>query len=631
MTLLPMPCPLCGLVMTEQQRLDFDHEVPVAFGGWAGEGRLTHASCNRSAGARISNDRRAAKHSARARARLTEESVVTEILTGKNSVDQPTPRIFDGGGAGQPRATESVHAVWPESQSSKAAGQGPKPVALAAAVGPQPAADVLDEVRALPWVARIGMEPGASWPLYMNGPHPAAVGSYGADAEAIAAEALGIVLRWWQRLVLARVLEHDADGNLVWLQYLVSAPRQVGKTWLLRVLAQVRIRRPDLFGNVPQMTVLCSSSLEKAGHVMHDDVEAHRRAGGYANSRQESMMIRVDDGSIWRISAIGSIHSLTVNNLLLDEAFQAQPDIVRDRAEPTMLEAVCPQFGIFSTAGTVGERKATGYVPRWRETSRSIPGRLIVEWAAPEDLEGVGTVDDWRAASPVWSPQREAMLYAAAMNARTVGEVATFRAQNLNVWASVATTEADRLVHPEVLAGLVTHDDLPLTENLTVAVEDHHGRGAAVALAVMRPDGVVQVTGETFRTRSAALEYAARFVAQDEVRALGPLVLLGASMETDPMTDDIGCALDLRGARETGRAITLYRRLAADNLVEHDADAPNLLGQLGGAELRVTRDGTGFTVDRHDLAQAAVWAVAEASRIDARAAMNLPTDTRGTA
>ena len=45
----------------------------------------------------------------------------------------------------------------------------------------------------------------------------------------------------------------------------------------------------------------------------------------------------------------------------------------------------------------------------------------------------------------------------------------------------------------------------------------------------------------------------------------------------------------------------------------------------------MTRDGTGFTVDRHDLAQAAVWAVAEASRIDARAAANLPTDARGTA
>lgn len=503
-------------------------------------------------------------------------------------------------------------------------------MALAAAIGPQAAADVLDEVRALPWVDRIGVDLGGSWPLYMNGPHPGAVGSYGADAEDVAA-GLGIVLRWWQRLVLARVLEHDEDGRLVWLQYLVSAPRQVGKTWLLRVLAQFRIRRPDLFGGDAQLVVLCSSSLEKAGHVMHDDVLAHRAGGGEANLRQDAMTIRLGDGSLWRISALGSIHSLTVNNLLLDEAFQAQPDIVRDRAEPTMLEAASPQFGIYSTAGTVGERKATGYVPRWRETSRSIPGRLIMEWAAPEGLEGVGTLADWRAASPVWSPQREAMLTAAAMNARTTGEVLTFRAQNLNIWGTVAATEADRLIHTDTLAGLTTAEPMPITENLTVAVEDHHGRGAAVALAVMRPDGVVQVTGETFPTRSAALEYVARFVAGEDVRHLGPLVLLGASMETDPMVDDIQSGLELRGARETGRAITLYRRLAADNLVEHDADAPNLLGQLGGAELRVTRDGTGFTVDRHDLAQAAVWAVAEASRIDARAAEHRPTDLRGTA
>jgi hypothetical protein len=619
MAALPHDCPLCGQTMTEAMALDFDHEVPVAHGGWAGEGRLTHAACNRSAGARIANDRRAAKATRRLMLKVVDAAVSADVSAGQRVWHPP---LFESGGAGQPR----VHVRPPASRGGIGAGQGA--VALAAAVGPQAAADVADEVAALPWVARLGRDEGAAWPLYLSGPHPAAVGSYGEQAEQIAADRLRIRLRWWQRLALARILEHDTEGQLVWLQYLVSAPRQVGKTWLLRVLAQFRIHRPDLFGGGPQLVMLCSSSLDKASAVMREDVLAHRAAGGIANGRQESMTIRRDDGSIWRLGALGSVHSLTINNLLLDEAFQAQPDIVRDRAEPTMLEAVSPQFGIFSTAGTVGERKATAYVPRWRETSRSIPGRLIVEWAAPDDLEGVGTLADWRAASPAWSPQREAMLTAAAMNARTAGEVATFRAQNLNIWATPAATEADRLVHPEVLAGLVTGEPVTFTEHLTFAVEDHHGRGAAVALAVMRPDGVVHVTGELFSTRSAALEYVARVVDTPGVRDLGPLVLLGASMEADPMVDDIRCSLELRGARETGRAITLYRRLVADALVEHDGDAPELLGQLGGAELRVTRDGTGFTVDRHDLAQAAVWAVAEASRIDARAAEHRPTDPR---
>lgn len=51
------PCGFCGQPMYRAQRLDLDHTTPLALGG-DGPRRLTHAKCNRAAGARIGNRRR---------------------------------------------------------------------------------------------------------------------------------------------------------------------------------------------------------------------------------------------------------------------------------------------------------------------------------------------------------------------------------------------------------------------------------------------------------------------------------------------------------------------------------------------------------------------------------------------
>src|SRR5262249_42866566 len=77
----------------------------------------------------------------------------------------------------------------------------------------------------------------AQWPRLMSPPHPDAVGSYGADAEFWARACWDIHLRWWQKLALRRLLEHDAAGQLVWPDAIVSTARQVGKSILLRTIA----------------------------------------------------------------------------------------------------------------------------------------------------------------------------------------------------------------------------------------------------------------------------------------------------------------------------------------------------------------------------------------------------------
>jgi hypothetical protein len=51
------PCPLCGELMLKGQALDLDHSVPLIEGGTKGD-RITHASCNRSAGGHLAAQRR---------------------------------------------------------------------------------------------------------------------------------------------------------------------------------------------------------------------------------------------------------------------------------------------------------------------------------------------------------------------------------------------------------------------------------------------------------------------------------------------------------------------------------------------------------------------------------------------
>jgi len=49
------PCPRCGEPMWPHQPLDRDHTTPRALGGKDSRGVLSHAHCNRSAGARLGN------------------------------------------------------------------------------------------------------------------------------------------------------------------------------------------------------------------------------------------------------------------------------------------------------------------------------------------------------------------------------------------------------------------------------------------------------------------------------------------------------------------------------------------------------------------------------------------------
>jgi len=470
--------------------------------------------------------------------------------------------------------------------------------------------DVLD----LPWIKELGPIPDDErLPRIMSAPHPRAVYSWVTEWEQFCRVELMWIPYWWQRLVAARILEFDIEGQPVWLSAFLSTTRQVGKSALLRSLALFRVRRPDLFGGAPQTCYLASTTLKQADEVMRpallwadgaDGWKAHRAAG---NTRVEAL-----DSGRWLVGPAGSSHSFSINMPMTDEAWGIEQLTVEDHLEPTMLAADCPLLLITSTA----HPEATMFVPNVR--ARAIDeleepeDRLIIEWSA--DAAFTDPLDErlWRVASPRWTAQRQRLLRSKT-GAADFSPV-SFRAQYMNQWLDRAELNMRvKLADPTLFARCQGPGVTGMGSPVVVSVEDWFGQEGSVAVAEVR-EGRIYVSGETFPTRSAAFDYVDWFVRAFDSSELR--VLVGATLSSDPRIEQLPLSVERRGFRETRTAIGLYRSLLRDRILVHDAEATDLTTQILGTRL-ASSSTTGARLDMHaqrnDLTVAALWAVQEAA------------------
>jgi hypothetical protein len=446
----------------------------------------------------------------------------------------------------------------------------------------------------------------------MTVPHPQAAGSLVSECAGWARRELEIELRWWQRLVLARLLEVDALGNLLWLTAVLSMPRQVGKSWLLRVLAMWRIHQRAHFGE--EQTVMhisrglsASREVQRAARVW----ARGRKADGYgAREQNGAQEVSTPDGSRWLIRDQDGVYSFSASLAIVDEAWGVDAAYVDEGLEPTLPERKQPQIVLVSTAhgrcsSLMVGRRAAGVERLWA------PGNgLLVEWSAPSSAEV--SLEAARLCSPCWSRQRETVVAAALERARAGGDPAggddpedAYRSQHLNQWPPVATglsVRSEPLLEEGVWAGLT---DLTVSAPAVVAaVEDNFGQGCAAAAAGRLVDGRVLVWGQTFARRDAA-------VAWCELLGDGVRLLAGASI-----ADTVPGAVKAGGA-ETRAALPAVRDLAAAGGIVHDGGS-ELAAQVGG--LRVSRSGLGGLApagrSRSDLVRAAAWCAYEASRAE---------------
>jgi hypothetical protein len=462
----------------------------------------------------------------------------------------------------------------------------------------------------VPWLEDLLEVPtDAAWPRYMSAPHPAAVGSYGAECELWLRVECGLELRWWQRLAITRQLEHDAEGLLVWLVVLETTARQVGKSILLRGGATWRLHQAERFGE-EQTIMHTGKDLPVCKEVQRPARAWAKARGGYVVREQNGSeeIAERRSGSRWLVRGKGSVYGYAVSNGLVDEAWGVEPTIVEDGLEPTMAERVSPQLVLASTAHS----RATSLFPAHRAGAiaelESPTETLLVEWSARRDAP-IDDRDAWRQASPHWSRGRQRLLeqrLAKVQGGELLDEdeldpFESFRSQYLNIWPSSGSTDPGfALIGRDEWAGRAERVDSSAAR-VFVAVADHYGHGAAVAAAARLPDGRFELDGWLVESWADAFADVAGLFA---ARARTQLVV-GPELE---LHVDRRYRAHTATASDTRSGLALVRQLVQTEQLVHD-QAPEL-EQL--TTVHVREQASGLTIvagTRADLAKAAAWAL----------------------
>jgi hypothetical protein len=337
----------------------------------------------------------------------------------------------------------------------------------------------------------------AVWPRLMTGPHPAAAGSYGPEAVAWA-EARRLqprrsaATRWWQRLALARILEHDSGGDLVWPVAIVSGPRQVGKSWAERIACGWRLSQGDRFGEeqtilhvAHKLTAAQEVWRPAARHFAGRDQRAAGAAVRWANGEQQ---IELADGSRWLIQAAndGAGVAFTLTGALVDEGWRVARRVYEEGIEPALAEARSGQTLLVSTAGTATSDLMLTYRAAAIATLEDPGDTLLIEWSAPPDPEL--DIDDpavWRACQPHWDGRREAWIRRKRENA----DEHAFRQHALNQWVPSLTLP---VLPPGTWPAVVTRRGPTGGITFGVEIADDHTRAVIIAYG----GGVAEVVDE---------------------------------------------------------------------------------------------------------------------------------------
>lgn len=425
-------------------------------------------------------------------------------------------------------------------------------------------------------------------------------------------------MRWWQRLAAARILEVDSDGRLCWETAVLSMPRQLGKSWLLRELCLWRIHQAGRFGE--QQTVI------HTGNNVDVCREVQRPAMVWAKQRDEYQVLeangkekieRAECGSRWLVKSKDGMYGFAASLAVVDEGWDVKLNKVEEGLEPTMAEREQPQLLLVSTA----HRLTTSLMLSRRRLAladlEAGERSLLLEWSAPHGSR----LDDrqaWRSASAYWTPRREQLVgrhLASALENTTEDPsepdpISSFRAQWLNEWPPKL---ADPTGNTEDLlpAGLWADRTVTGTRPrgpVWVAVEDAQGWGAAVAVAGRLDDGRLEVGGWLCRDWDSAVQ---------DVQRLGrPIreLLVGASM-LDRWPNDTVPRPHAAVSTQTRVGLALLRDLVATGQLVHDKDAPDIDETFAATQVRATMAGLVVVASSAThLVKAVVWAVGAAHK-----------------
>jgi hypothetical protein len=443
----------------------------------------------------------------------------------------------------------------------------------------------------------------------MTGPHPDATGSYGPEFCRWVDENPALHprktegLRWFQRVIAYRVLEHDKDGLLVWRNVLITLARQLGKSWLLRALIVWRIQHPELFDDEDQTVVYMAHRMGTANEVWRPAARWATSQDWHVRWANGEQLIETHDGGRWMIKAatdgVGVGFALSV--IVADEGWMIPRSVV-EAADPALSESVSPMLLLVSTAGD----SASDLFGTYRNNALAellLPGNtLIIEWSTPKEMDHEDPVG-WRMASPHWSPRRESEI----LDKISKLEKLEFAQNYLNQWVDVAHGRPKEPGLPVFSEGEWAElNDYKPGIPTTVGVESWFGEGLAVCFAEATGEdhvGVsVQLVGST--AEAAAL--------LSKLSPAPTTILAGKSLVAEPAFAEF--VLTPMGSTSK-TAVSELRRLVDEDVVRHDS-SPGLTAQVLSVRTLPGADGPRVrSVGRMDAVKATVWAVERARQV----------------
>lgn len=464
-----------------------------------------------------------------------------------------------------------------------------------------------------PWMEFLRELPDdASPPLAMSGPHPRAVGSYGAEVIAWAEREMGVKPRWWQALAITRQLEHDESGALVWREIVETGPRRIGKSVRLRICACWRTSSAERIGET-QLSMLVSKDLAVGKEI-------HRGSWRWAEGREWKVTrlnggqeIEAPDQSRWLLRADTAVYGYDVGYGQVDESWGVDPQSITDGLEPALLERLWSQLHLTSTAHV----KATSLMRRRLIAALrdADPNVLLLMWGA-HPLADLSDPATWKAASPHWTQDRHDLIarkYAAAKAGEDEPEfddpdpVRGWAAQYLNVWPLLLTSGGVAGILPRwsLIGSDAPVKRKPLALGIAANLSGTHLTLAGASGGKRRHLRVVMRV--PFEERDRLIAKAVKLqdkhgclIAVDEK---GPAATLVTDLE------DAGANVDVYGLTEFIQACADTKKAVTDGTVWHSND-PLLNDQVRDATWRTVGDRQVFGRKGGDIdaLEAVTWA-----------------------
>ena len=318
-------------------------------------------------------------------------------------------------------------------------------------------------------------------------------GRYLADGVQLwAQEYLGVNLMDWQYYVATGLLAHNADGDLLHRQGLVSVARQNGKSILLASLVGFWATEMPKLRNQPQTIITTAHRLDLAIELFNAVAPILEKEFGailtWAVGRNEA---NLPDGTRWLVRAAtpNSFHGLTADLCCIDELWAVSPDSVSVGLLPTMRTRRSPLLFMTSTAGDESSKE----MQKWREQGlRAIDEKkttslYFAEYSPSGDIDPM-TPAAWLQANPAVGSTLT--LDVIASEAEQPNRNAFLRS-SVNIW----TASANGWLQPGVFDKLVTADPMPKGGVLAIEQSQDEARYVGVR-AALNSKGEIQVAVE---------------------------------------------------------------------------------------------------------------------------------------